>query len=147
MLQISVETAPLNPLPRQQGGLPVLRGSRHPSGLSLRPRPSCMVAWLVGSWSSRLSIAASHTPGVEQGESRPLSAWLGCGSLGPLASLTHGLAAAGRCKRRSHLGSASVMADKRPQFFHHVKEVRPARASSLLKHKLLLLSTMLSKTW
>ena len=41
-------------------------------------------------------------------------------------------------------GSASVMADKRPQFFHHVKEVRPARASSLLKHKLLLSNTMFS---
>lgn len=61
----------------------------------LRPRPSRMVAWLASSWPSRQSIAASHAPGMEWGEGRPLSTLLGCGSLGlpatphPWGSLLH----------------------------------------------------------
>lgn len=41
---------------------------------------------------------------------------------------------------QNHPGSASVMADKRPQLFHPV-EARQSRASNLFKHTLLLLNT------
>lgn len=81
----------------------------------LRPRPSHMVAWLVSSWPSQPSITASHTPGMQRAESRPLSTWLGCGSLGlsatphPWGSLLHE-----GVRDAESAGSASVMADKRP---------------------------------